>query len=192
MNKDHHKAKIIYLHGFNSSGDTGTASYLKSMYPDSFLAPDYDYINPDNAATMLDSIVMATMKEHDVIMVGKSLGGFWANYFAEKYRLKCILINPGLQPHLSLLKYVGTNRNFNNDVLTELKEDDVAGYLKYQQPDNAALYKHILLGEQDTVTDPAYCKSVMRSHLISIFPDLDHYFNNYGAIADAVRKAIQA
>lgn len=183
--------KIIYLHGFNSTGNTGTASYLKAKYNDSFLAPDYDYINADNAESMLDNIVAAMVKNHAVIMVGKSLGCFWANYFAEKYQLKCILINPGLQPHLSLSKYIGENRNFNNGVLNVLTKEQVATYSKYQKPDSELLYKHILLGQKDDIIDPAYCLAVMNTHFIECFPDLDHYFNDYGAIAKAIDTAIE-
>ena len=182
--------KIIYLHGFNSTGDTGTASFLKELYGDAFLAPDYDYIDPDNAANMLDEIVSAAIKDRSVIVVGKSLGGFWANYFAEKYQLKCILINPGLQPQSSLLKYLGVNKNFNNGAITHLDASNVSAYAKYQSSNSSSLYKHILLGEQDDIIDPAYCLSIMKGHVIDVFPELDHYFNDYEAIASAIKKAM--
>lgn len=183
-------AKIIYLHGFNSTGDTGTAAYLKELYTDAFVAPDYDYIDPDKAAAALDDIVAATIIDRPVIMVGKSLGGFWANYFAEKYQLKCILVNPGLQPHISLLKYLGVNKNFNNGAITHLDASNVSAYAKYQPSNSSSLYKHILLGEQDDIIDPAYCLAIMKGHVIDVFLGLDHYFNDYEAIASAIKKAM--
>ncbi len=185
-----YKTSIIYLHGFNSSGATGTSAFLRSLFQISFYAPDYDYIDPHKAEVMLDKIVLASLSQGTVLMVGKSLGGFWANYFAEKYKLKCILVNPGLQPHISLLKYLGANKNFNNGAITHLDASNVSAYAKYQPSNSSSLYKHILLGEQDDIIDPAYCLSIMKGHVIEVFPELDHYFNDYEAIANAIKKAI--
>jgi predicted esterase YcpF (UPF0227 family) len=185
------KTNILYLHGFNSSGATGTSAFLRSLFQTSFYAPDYDYIDPRKAEEMLDKIVLALLSQGTLLMVGKSLGGLWANYFAEKYQLKCILVNPGLQPHISLLKYLGTNRNFNNEKITHLDVDQVLAYEKFQHMNSISLYKHILLGAKDDVIDPAYCLSIMKEHEIDVFPELDHYFNDYNAIASAIKKAIK-
>jgi hypothetical protein len=186
-----YKTSIIYLHGFNSSGATGASAFLRSLFQTSLYAPDYDYIDPHKAEIMLDKIVLASLSQGTVLMVGKSLGGFWANYFAEKHQIKCVLINPSLQPHISLLKYLGNNRNFNNEKITHLDAEQVSAYEKYQPTNSSSLYKHILLGEKDDIINPAYCLSIMKEHVIEVFPELDHYFNDYEAIASAIKKAIK-
>ena len=61
--------KIIYLHGFNSTGDTGTAAYQRELYADAIVVPHYGYIAPDKTAAVLDDVIdpahcLSTMKKY--------------------------------------------------------------------------------------------------------------------------------
>lgn len=46
-----------------------------------------------------------------LFLMGSSMGGFFANYFAELYACKAVLINPVVYPHIMLGDHLGDHRN---------------------------------------------------------------------------------
>ena len=102
--------KIIYLHGFNSDENSNTVISLKKIFND-LIGISYDYIIPDLAHEKIKNTIDAVLKiDKEIILVGTSLGAFWANYFAQKYLLKCVLVNPSLYPWVSLTRCIGVNK----------------------------------------------------------------------------------
>lgn len=90
--------RIIYFHGFKSSPVSDTCKALQNHFgKEHIIAPAYDYINPENAFMYLDKIIRPLKRAYELYFVGSSLGGFWANYFSEKYRVQCVLINYSIQ-----------------------------------------------------------------------------------------------
>lgn len=87
--------KILFIHGLASSGAYKTADTLRILFrPCEVLAPDVP-IEPDEALAMLRSLCAG---EHPDLIVGLSLGAFWAQKL-HGYRKICI--NPDL--HVSVL-----------------------------------------------------------------------------------------
>lgn len=87
--------KVLFIHGLASSGAYKTADTLRHLLkPCEVLSPDVP-IDPDEALALLRGICAA---EHPDLIVGLSLGGFWA----QKLRgFRKILINPDF--HVSRL-----------------------------------------------------------------------------------------
>jgi uncharacterized protein len=122
---------LIYIHGFNSSSQSGKARDLISWMAECGLGeacacPDL----PDRPAAALalleDLIAQSTGPAK---LIGSSLGGFYATYLAEKHGLKAVLVNPCVDCHLKLAAYVGSVQKnwhsgaeyvFSADHLTEL------------------------------------------------------------------------
>ncbi len=127
---------IIYLHGFNSDKNGKTAVKLKEIFGENFHAINYDYINPDKAFEGLEKQIKEITKppNDDFIMVGTSLGGFWANYFAQKHMCKCVLNNPAIKPSETMKKYIGENENHTTKEVVTLTEADCEKYKKYEVP----------------------------------------------------------
>ena len=186
-----HDKVIIYLHGFNSSGGSGTATYLRSFFRESIVTPSYNYIDPIAAGVFLNDVVHQALADNKmVVMAGKSLGGFWANYFAEKYQLSCVLVNPSLDPATSLLKYVGDNINFNNGTKTVLTSTDVANYLPFYPCETPALQKIVLLGARDETVPPGNAILQLKGHTIKVYPHEGHQFNDHAAMGEAIRECL--
>jgi len=104
----------IYIHGFGSSGRGGKAvqfrEYFKSI-GEPFIAPSLSYV-PELAMSTLEELIASY---DNVTLVGSSLGGYYGIYLANKYNLKCVLINPAVQSSKTLKRAVdltGVAKNF--------------------------------------------------------------------------------
>jgi predicted esterase YcpF (UPF0227 family) len=62
---------------------------------------------------MIDAIVQNAVQQRrlPVVFVGTSLGGFYANYFAAKYDAPAVLVNPSVEPDVTMRRRLGTNCN---------------------------------------------------------------------------------
>ncbi|UTO19643.1 esterase [Acinetobacter sp. Z1] len=92
--------QIIYLHGFRSSPMSKKGQQLY-QYCAQF--DDVDVHLPD--LNQSPELVIAQISQliesltlQQVVLVGSSLGGFYATYFVAKYGCAAVLINPAMQP----------------------------------------------------------------------------------------------
>lgn len=83
--------KIIYVHGFGSSGQSGTVTRIREVFPcATVVAPDLP-IRPQEA---LDLLRETCQKEQPDLIIGTSMGGMYAEML---YGYDRILVNPALQ-----------------------------------------------------------------------------------------------
>jgi uncharacterized protein len=112
---------IVYLHGFNSSPQSHKAQLLGRYLAGRGLEKDYACPALPPSARETIRIVEPLLKDKDCL-VGSSLGGFYATYLAEKHRLKAVLINPAITPHVGLRAYLGPQKNLHSGEPYELTE----------------------------------------------------------------------
>ena len=117
---------IIYLHGLNSSPQSTKARQLRQFLESlrkggEFACPQL----PDrpNAAVAVIETEMARHPTGSITLVGSSLGGYYATSIAEKHGIRAALINPAVDPHVSLRKYLGTQRSYHGGAQYELTEE---------------------------------------------------------------------
>ena len=83
--------KILYVHGFCSSGQSGTASRIRQVFPSAtVVAPDLP-IHPQEA---LDLLHKTCETEQPDLIIGTSMGGMYAE---QLYGYDRILVNPAFQ-----------------------------------------------------------------------------------------------
>ena len=103
-----YKTTILLLHGFNSAPENKKAIINQWLidnnlsYQIDLIAPQLNY-NPNEAIKQIGSII----QEHygNIIVIGTSLGGFYANYVRamnQTDQIKVHAINPSWTPSLSL------------------------------------------------------------------------------------------
>lgn len=103
-----YKTTILLLHGFNSAPENKKAIINQWLIDNNLsdridlLAPQLNY-NPNEAIKQIGSII----QEHygNIIVIGTSLGGFYANYVRamnQTDQIKVHAINPSWSPSLSL------------------------------------------------------------------------------------------
>ena len=80
--------KLVYFHGFASSGASGPAQLLAKLFPSGeVIAPDIP-LDPDEALPFLTELVK---KEQPDIIIGTSMGGMYAQQMRGVLR---ICVNP--------------------------------------------------------------------------------------------------
>lgn len=106
---------IVYLHGFLSSPATTKAQALADALTAQgqlglFHAPLLP-VEPDAAIHAAESALMECIDE-PVLLIGSSLGGFYATWLAEKWNAPAVVINPAVRPDQSLQHYVGWQTHY--------------------------------------------------------------------------------
>ena len=83
--------KIMYVHGFGSSGQTGTVTRIREMLPNATVVAEDIPIHPKEGMAMLKA--MAEREKPDLI-IGTSMGGMYTEML---YGYDRILINPAFE-----------------------------------------------------------------------------------------------
>ena len=102
---------VLYLHGFRSSPESFKArrlrAWLHEHHPDvQWCAPAL----PPSPAAALHGLSEHTQDWPDEgsVVLGSSLGGFYATAWAVRQNWPCVVINPAVAPARDLAGYVGT------------------------------------------------------------------------------------
>lgn len=83
--------KVLYVHGFASSGQSGTVTRIREVFPNAtVIAPDLP-IRPQEAMDLLRQVCET---EKPDLIIGTSMGGMYAEML---YGYDRILVNPALQ-----------------------------------------------------------------------------------------------
>lgn len=182
--------KIMYLHGFNSNENSATISEIRKEIPD-LISISYDYIEAENAFKQINALIKKTLQDDpDLIIAGTSLGGFWANYFAQKYELICVLINPAIHPSVSLKKAVPQSPlpNFITGELKEFTFENADNYTKFEVPVRTGINRTIVLGRNDEVINYRLTEELYRNKGKIIFTDEGHRIEDYGRIVRILKE----
>lgn len=152
--KNKEESMYLYIHGFNS--DTTSRSYFDlCKILDDVSALSYDYTKPAKYCFMqLCEQVETYINDNKVLVIlGSSLGGFWALHIAKKYNLPCVVFNPVTFSHEQLQPFLGINQNFYTQKKWDFTEETLMSYADFTLDRNLAVKPHIVLGKKDEVLD---------------------------------------
>lgn len=173
---------IIYLHGFASVGKSAKSDALIAEFgSDNVYAPNLP-IDPDDTFKIVSDIVH-NATSFPVMFVGTSLGGFWANYFAQKFDAHCVIVNPSVNPDVTMEARVGTvNTNYLTGEDIVITPEIVQKFKKYKDEANT-LYNgslvNIFLAKDDDVIDyNNTLKTLTYYNSLTITDDGGHRYNN--------------
>lgn len=162
---------ILYLHGYGSSSQGEKAQLLRKECPQNrLLIPDLP-LNPQECMRLSEDLLR--MASNDTIIIGASLGGFYALYLAAKFKKDCLLINPVLHPSAEAKKLLSLEENQEKKKLI-LNAANV--YLTFEStlrslkvPKNC----FVALGERDQTIDPKSASEYFEHAHIQFYSD-DH------------------
>lgn len=100
---------IIYIHGFNSSAQSGKARQMGEWMAarglaEAYACPDLPH-RPAQAIALLEGLIRQS--RGPAKLVGSSMGGYYATWLAERHGLKAVLINPAVNMHQLVAAEVG-------------------------------------------------------------------------------------
>ena len=103
---------IFYVHGFNSSRDSSTGRMLREQIGRPVKCLGYDCSKPfKENLEELGKEAWQAMDGFDVI-VGSSLGGFYACEMVKELQTCAVVFNPAMKPKSQLKQFLGENVNF--------------------------------------------------------------------------------
>ncbi|MEA2047479.1 MAG: YqiA/YcfP family alpha/beta fold hydrolase [Campylobacterota bacterium] len=167
-------AKILYIHGFASCGEGNKSLTLQSYFgQEDVLTIDLPP-SPKDAIEKLEALIDSFKVE---LLIGSSLGGFYATYLAEKYQLKSVLVNPSTQPWETLSPYVGWQKRYCDEEVFEFKARYLEDLKTLQTIPKRGKYL-VLLQSEDEVLDYAKAQSFYNEHKIIVEYGGNHRFEN--------------
>lgn len=97
---------ILYIHGFKSSGDAYKAKLLKEYFgEENVIAPTLSHLPAADISTLNRIVKQLIENNKPVLVIGSSLGGFYAMYLSWLNDVNAILLNPSMRPHTRHFKY---------------------------------------------------------------------------------------
>ena len=172
---------ILYIHGFNSSPLSTKARQLEAVMQQLGLAGQLRipalHHHPREAICQLEAAIAELGAP---LLVGSSLGGYYATHLAERHGLKALLVNPAVAPHRLFDGYLGTQRNLYTDEPWELTLDHVQALaeLEVAPPTDAARYQ-VWLQTADETLDYRHAAAYYQACALRIEAGGDHSFQGF-------------
>lgn len=128
--------KIIYFHGFAGSPDetSSKVTLLKSLGHDVYLVDTQGKYSPSSYLTAFEKVLKQN-KIHisdSFVLVGISLGGFWARFLGYQLHAPWIALNPPLKPSLELNRFLGDNVVFDTGIHFTWSKNQSEEYLTFE------------------------------------------------------------
>ncbi|MES2408034.1 MAG: YqiA/YcfP family alpha/beta fold hydrolase [Pseudomonadota bacterium] len=174
---------IIYVHGFNSSANSGKARELAAWLDArgraaEFMCPDLPH-RPAAAIALLSGLI-STLPPAQVKLIGSSLGGFYSTWLADQFDVKAALINPAVHVQDGLKNVLGPQKNYHTGeeyLFTQQHLDELAALDKPAplRPQNLLL----LVETGDEVLDYRAAVNYYAASRQIVVPGGDHGFQSF-------------
>lgn len=183
---------VIYIHGYtgehgynpNSTKIQTLKAHCKEHGLD-FHNPRYPDHDPKASHQVLtDFIKKVKRKDPHPMLVGTSLGGFWAHRLSNEHSLPSVLVNPAIDPHNTLVRHVTAGRMSSSALKTYEQMQDHT-----QKAETVKEHRHVLLEAGDTVIDPHKTRSAYEGHAkVKFFEGGNHQFTRHDEIVNSIEE----
>jgi len=181
---------ILYIHGFNSSPLSHKArafSAWSEQYDEvQVLVPELSF-DPSVAITQLQTLIEENL-DTMVLLVGSSLGGYYATYLSEKYGIKAVLVNPAVSPHKTLgEEFLGPQKNYysGKEYILTMEHVNYLATLDVNSLQSPANY-FLLVQTGDEVLDYRLAVTKFQGARQEIQQNGSHSFDNFEAVIPAM------
>lgn len=181
---------LIYIHGFNSSSQSGKAREMAAWLAErglgeAWACPDLPD-RPAAAIAQLEALIAAS--RGPAKLIGSSLGGFYAAYLADKHRLKAIHVNPCVACDDKLAGLVGqVQKNWHTGAEYLFSAEHAAELRTLRLPRLARPEHHLLLVETgDSVLDYREAVAYFAGARQVVLDGGDHGFTRFAEYLPAI------
>ncbi|NBB10889.1 alpha/beta fold hydrolase [Pseudomonas sp. SLFW] len=180
MNHDH--STLLYIHGLNSSAMSKKATQLSGLMnrlglSEQLRVPELHH-HPRQAIAQLEAAIDELGGRP--LLVGSSLGGYYATHLAERHGLKAVLINPAVNPHQLFDGFLGTQTNLYTGESWELTHDHVDALAELEVPAPQDPQRiQVWLQTGDETLDYKRAQAFYRACALRIEAGGDHSFQGF-------------
>ena len=162
--------KIMYVHGFGSSAQSGTVALLRQLLPQTTIVARDVPLHPEDAINMLRT--MAAEENPDLI-IGTSMGGMYAEQLVGFDR---ILVNPAFQMGDTMSKFTG------KQVFQNPRQDGVQEFIVTKG----------LIKEYSEITTHCFASvsSEEQQRVVGLFGDADPVVHTFDLFKEHYPKAV--
>jgi len=177
---------IIYLHGFSSGANSHKAGIFEKYFKQYEISiPEYRSHQPRHSVGYLNDYVRqnaAMSKSPGIMLIGSSLGGYYAQYLANQHDFifAAVLINPCLQPQITLASQIGEQLNCVTGKSFYFSEEDYESLAQYDVPRNKLIKSTLVLLDQgDEIIDYRFAQEKYKGKgRVIVYPGGDHWFKH--------------
>lgn len=174
--------RIIYIHGIGSSSNGNKVSFLREIAKE--LRVDFIAVDYDSSASYEDCVAKIKTqvpREGNFMIIGTSLGAFYAITIANMTKNPCIVLNPSLDPYHSLIKYLDkpVNGLFSNNMSIKSYEGK-----SFPEPQHSCI---AMFETGDDVLDHNAAIEHLKEHAdINIIKGGSHRFESYDLLKEQI------
>ncbi len=182
---------FIYLHGFNSDGEGWKAQALRRQFPNAQVwAPDLP-ANPQEVIAIVADYLQQS--EEQTVLVGTSLGGFYAYWASAHFDLPALLFNPSLSPHKTLDgRGIGHFKTWTKERSYHFKADYLPILEQLKQEASTVSQKELLyffLATDDDVLDHSSIPNVFANSRVQWYEGAGHGFSKFEKVLKEMKRA---
>jgi predicted esterase YcpF (UPF0227 family) len=182
---------ILNIHGFRSWGANAKAAFLKETFPEvEILSPSLP-LSPLESLAVLEKAVDDCPEPLEMI-VGSSLGGFYAYVMCCRRRVPAVLLNPAVVPFIHLAEAIGPVENVYTKEIAEWTREHCLA-LRDLFCENAyradGRLVHAFVVQDDETLEPRLARNFFRFHgtLVEL-PWGTHRFEGLDRIRESVKR----
>ena len=178
---------LLYLHGFRSSPQSAKAQLLGGAISQlqrqghnlTWLCPQL----PPSPADTLAELKALTLDWplEDMVVIGSSLGGFYATVLAEELDCRALLINPAVAPARDLARHIGEQTSFHNPADRFFFRPEFIAEFEAMDPYPITRPEryHVLVAEGDEVLDWREMVAHYLGTQLTVLPGNDHAISDF-------------
>ena len=174
---------LLYLHGFNSSPASKKARQLVHACEQLGVAGQLRvpalHHHPREAIAQCEQAIAELGAP---LLIGSSLGGYYATHLAERHGLKALLINPAVLPHTRFDGYLGPQQNLYSGETWQLTLEHIQALaaLEVPAPQDPRRFQ-VWLQTADETLDYRQAQAWYRACALRIQPGGDHSYQGFAA-----------
>ena len=178
---------LLYLHGFRSSPQSAKAQLLGGAISQlqrqghnlTWLCPQ---LPPSQADTLAElKALTLDWPLEDMVVIGSSLGGFYATVLAEELDCRALLINPAVAPARDLARHIGEQTSFHNPADRFFFRPEFIAEFEAMDPYPITRPEryHVLVAEGDEVLDWREMVAHYLGTQLTVLPGNDHAISDF-------------